>query len=65
MISRETLIELVKDAPVPITAGLTLFGVSINGIILTLTVLWALFRAVSAGIDLYQKVKELRNGKSK
>lgn len=58
MITKETLIELVKDSPVPAVAGLTLFGVSLNSWILILTAGWAVIRLASAAWDLYWKIKE-------
>jgi len=57
--SRDTLIELAKDAPLPTAVGLTLAGVPVETWILWLTVAWAVFRLASAGIDLYQKLKAM------
>lgn len=58
MISKDTLIELAKDSPLPTAAGLTLIGVPVETWILWLTVGWAVFRIASAALDLYWKVKD-------
>lgn len=64
---RDTLIELAKDSPIPVTGGLMLFGVNMPTVIVVATVIWAVVRAASAGWDLYWKVREKleerRNGK--
>lgn len=58
MISKDTLIELAKDSPLPTAASLTLIGVPVETWILWLTAGWAVFRIASAALDLYWKVKD-------
>lgn len=56
--SKDTLIELVKDSPIPAVAGLSLFGVSVPDIILVLTLVWAAIRVVHNGMEFYDYLKE-------
>lgn len=64
---RDTLIELAKDSPIPVTGGLMVLGVPMPTVIVVATVVWAVVRAASAGWDLYWKVRdkleERRRGK--
>lgn len=56
--SKQTLIDLAKDSPLPAVAGLTLWGYSLNNWILVLTAAWAVIRLAQAGWDFYWKIKE-------
>ncbi len=61
--SKQTLIEMVKDSPLPAVAGLTLFGVSLNDWVLVLTAAWALWRLADGVMSTYWKWKDRRDGK--
>lgn len=61
--SDKTLIELAKDSPLVTAAGLTLAGVSLSDWVLIMTALYAAFRLISGGIDLYDKIKEKLNAR--
>lgn len=61
--SEKTLVELVKDSPLAAVAGMTFFGVSLNDWVLILAALYGVVRLVSAGMDLWTKIKEKWNGR--
>lgn len=60
--SRDTLIEMAKDAPTVAVGGMALFGVDLNTAVLILTAAWAAWRLVTAVVEFYWKWKDRRNG---
>jgi len=61
--SDRPLIELAKDSPLVTAAGLTLAGVTLSDWILIMTAIYAAFRLVTGGIELYDKIKEKMNAR--
>ena len=60
---KKTLIEMAKDSPLVTAAGLTLYGVSLSDWVLIMTAIYAAFRLVLGGIELYDKIKEKLNAR--
>lgn len=56
-------VETAKDSPLITAAGLTLAGVSLSDWVLIMTALYAAFRLVGGGIDLYDKIKGKLNAR--
>jgi hypothetical protein len=59
---RESVIEIVKDSPMPVAAGLTLWGIELSTWVLVLAIGLGVIRIASAVWDFYWKIKERRNG---
>lgn len=60
--NKDTVIELLKDSPLPAVAGLTLLGVSLQSWILILTAVWAAIRVAHAAFNFYWEWKDRKNG---
>lgn len=56
--SKQTLIELAKDTPLPTVAGLQFFGVPVSDGIVILTLAWAAWRLVDGVLNTYWKWKD-------
>lgn len=56
--SKQTLIDAVKDSPIPGVASLVLLGVPLEHWVLILTALWALWRVGDAVLTTYWKFKD-------
>lgn len=61
--SKDTLIEMAKDAPLVSLAGLTLFGVDLQFWVVILAVAYGAWRLVTAVIEFYWKWKDRRDGR--
>lgn len=61
--SKQALVEMVKDSPLPAVATLTLAGVSLDKWILVLTAAWAVWRLVDGILSTYWKWKDRKERK--
>ncbi len=60
--SKQTLVESIKDSPLVASGTLILFGVSLDKWVLVLTAAWAAWRLVTAVIEFYWKWLDRRKG---
>lgn len=58
MSTKQTLIELAKDAPLPTVAGAKLLGFAVSDLILWLTLGWAIWRIVDGVLSTYWKWRD-------
>ena len=63
--SKDTLIELAKDAPTVSLAGLTLLGVSLQDWVVILGLAYGSWRLAIAIIEFYWKLKDRREAKER